>query len=394
MGNVEATATVGTRFTTTTLDVRGLGLGSVTDTELQHGPLEDRHRARNATFAAFGGWLMPVAYAGTVGEHTATRAAVGLFDVSHLGKALVAGPGAAEFVNAALTNDLHRIGPGKAQYTLCCEPDGGVIDDMIAYYVSDEEIFLVPNAANTAAVVSTLKNAAPQGILVTNEHREFAVLAVQGPRSGEVLAALGLPAEMDYMEFVDAVFGGAAVRVCRTGYTGEHGYELLPAWDAAAELFDALVAEVESCGGQLAGLGARDTLRTEMGYPLHGHELALDISPVQARCGWAVGWSKNQFWGREALLAEREAGPRRMLRGLRALGRGVPRAGMAVSDGTATVGLTTSGTFSPTLGAGIALALVDTEAQVPDGGVVSVDVRGRPLECEVVKPPFVDVRTR
>jgi len=362
--------------------------------ELLHGPLENRHRDRDATFAPFGGWLMPVSYAGTVGEHTATREAVGLFDVSHLGKALVVGPGAAEFVNSALTNDLGRIGPGEAQYTLCCTPEGGVIDDLIAYYVSDDEIFLVPNAANTAAVVAALQTAVPQGISVTDEHRSFAVLAVQGPNSAEVLSALGLPTEMDYMGFIDAAYEGVPVRVCRTGYTGEHGYELLPPWSSAPPVFDALVAEVEARGGQLAGLGARDTLRTEMGYPLHGHELSLDISPLQARCGWAVGWSKDAFWGRDALLAEKAAGPKRSLRGLRATGRGVPRAEMSVLSGSTPVGVTTSGTFSPTLNIGIALALIDTNAGVADGDVVSIDVRGRALECEVVKPPFVDVKTR
>ena len=364
------------------------------ETELLHGPLESRHRDRGATFAAFGGWLMPVAYAGTVGEHTATREAVGLFDVSHLGKALVAGPGAADFVNSALTNDLRRIGPGKAQYSLCCTSDGGVIDDLIAYYVNDDEIFLVPNAANTPAVVAALREVAPQGISVTDEHRSYAVLAVQGPRSTEVLSALGLPTEMDYMCYADAQYNDVPVRVCRTGYTGEHGFELLPSWEAAPVVFDALAAEVQRCGGQLAGLGARDTLRTEMGYPLHGHELSLDISPLQARCGWAVGWSKDAFWGRDALLAEKQAGPRRLLRGLRATGRGVPRAEMTVLRDAAPVGITTSGTFSPTLNAGIALELIDADADIADGDVVSVDVRGRALDCEVVKPPFVDVKTR
>ena len=361
---------------------------------LLQGPLESRHRDRGATFAAFGGWSMPVTYAGTVGEHNATRTAVGLFDVSHLGKALVAGPGAAEFVNSALTADLRRIGVGQAQYTLCCTADGGVIDDLIAYHVSDDEIFLVPNAANTASVVAALQSQAPQGISITDQHREYAVLAVQGPRSAEVLSALGLPSEMDYMGFVDATYSGVGVRVCRTGYTGEHGYELLPPWGSAPVVFDALAAEVEAHGGQLAGLGARDTLRTEMGYPLHGHELSLAISPLQARCGWAVGWSKGAFWGRDALLAEKQAGPARLLRGLRAVGRGVPRAEMVVLVGSTPVGVTTSGTFSPSLNVGIALALIDSAAGISDGDTVSVDVRGRPLQCEVVKPPFVDVKTR
>ena len=227
--------------------------------EPQHGPLEERHRELGATFAEFGGWLMPVSYAGTVSEHNATRNAVGLFDVSHLGKALVRGPGAAQFVNSALTNDLGRIGPGKAQsgkaqsgkaqYTLCCTESGGVIDDLIAYYVDDDEIFLVPNAANTAAVVEALQAAAPAGLAITNQHRSHAVLAVQGPRSADVLGELGLPADMDYMAYADASYSGVPVRVCRTGYTGEHGYELLPPWESAAVVFDALAAAVGGAGG-------------------------------------------------------------------------------------------------------------------------------------------------
>src|SRR6201993_1498749 len=337
--------------------------GAMSD-DLLHGPLEDRHRELGASFGEFSGWLMPVSYAGTVSEHNATRNAVGLFDVSHLGKALVRGPGAARFVNSALTNDLGRIGPGQAQYTLCCTESGGVIDDLIAYYVDDDEIFLVPNAANTAAVVEALRAAAPTDLTITNEHRSYAVLAVQGPRSAEVLGELGLPADMDYMGYTDTSYSGVPVRVCRTGYTGEHGYELLPRWESAGAVFDALTAAVTAAGGEPAGLGARDTLRTEMGYPLHGHELSLDISPLQARCGWAIGWRKDAFWGRDALLAEKETGPRRLLRGLRATGRGVLRPQLTVLSDDTAVGVTTSGTFSPTLKLGIGLALIDTAAAI------------------------------
>ena len=362
--------------------------------DLLHGPLDERHREEGASFAEFGGWLMPVSYAGTVAEHTATRNNVGLFDVSHLGKALVKGPGAAEFVNSALTNDLNRIQPGKAQYTLCCNESGGVIDDLIAYYVSSDEMFLVPNAANTAAVVAALKDAAPEGITITDEHRSYAVLAVQGPRSTEVLTELGLPTDMDYMGYADAELSDVPVRVCRSGYTGEHGYELVPPWDSAVVVFDALLGAVKRADGQLAGLGARDTLRTEMGYPLHGHELSPDISPLQARCGWAIGWKKDAFFGRDALLAEKEAGPPRLLRGLKAVGRGVLRPHLNVLDGDTVVGVTTSGTFSPTLKIGIALALIDVGAGIEDGQHVTVDVRGRGIECEVVKPPFVEAKTR
>ncbi|MBO0881289.1 MAG: glycine cleavage system aminomethyltransferase GcvT [Mycobacterium sp.] len=360
----------------------------------QNGPLDGRHRELGATFAEFGGWMMPVSYAGTVSEHISTRTTVGLFDVSHLGKASVRGPGAAQFVNSALTNDLGRIEPGKAQYTLCCTESGGVVDDLIVYYVGPDEIFLVPNAANTAAVVAALQDAAPAGLTIANEHRSYAVLAVQGPRSTEVLAELGLPTGMDYMGYADAEFSGVPVRVCRSGYTGEHGYELLPAWRSASVVFDALLAAVVRADGQLAGLGARDTLRTEMGYPLHGHELSADISPLQARCGWAIGWKKEAFFGRDALLAEKAAGPARLLRGLRAVGRGVLRPGLTVLDGDTKVGITTSGTFSPTLKVGIALALIDTAAGIEDGQHVTVDVRGRAVECEVLRPPFVAPKTR
>ncbi|MBT0565316.1 glycine cleavage system aminomethyltransferase GcvT [Williamsia sp. CHRR-6] len=361
------------------------------------GPLDDLHRGLEATFAEFGGWSMPVSYSGTVAEHTAVRETVGLFDVSHLGKASVTGPGAAEFVNRTLTNDLGRIAAGKAQYTLCANDSGGVVDDLIAYLVSDDDVFLVPNAANTAAVVAALAAVAPDGIEVRDRHRDFGVLAVQGPRSSQVLNALDLPTDMEYMAFADAEIelDGVArpIRVCRTGYTGEHGYELVPQWDDTAAVFTAVLAQVSAAGGLPAGLGARDTLRTEMGYPLHGHELSATISPLQARSGWAVGWSKPEFFGRAALLAEKQAGPVRRLRGLRALGRGVPRADCVVRVADQTVGFCTSGTFSPSLKQGIALALIDTAAEVSDGDTVVVDVRGRDLPCEVVAPPFVTPST-
>ncbi|MFT3900376.1 MAG: glycine cleavage system aminomethyltransferase GcvT [Gordonia sp. (in: high G+C Gram-positive bacteria)] len=376
--------------------------------ELLDGPLTEQHRELGATFAAFGGWNMPVSYSGTVPEHNAVRGAVGVFDVSHLGKALVRGPGAAAFCNATLTNDLGKIAPGKAQYTMCCDASGGVVDDLIAYLVSDDEVFLVPNAANTAAVVAALRAVAPEGIEITDQHRDYGVLAVQGPRSTEVLEGLGLPTEMEYMAYADAAVDvdgtSYPVRVCRTGYTGEHGYEVLPKWDDTPAVFGAILREVTARDGLPAGLGARDTLRTEMGYALHGHELGLDITPNQARTGWAVGWDKPEFFGRDALVAEKEQGPARRLYGLRATGRGIPREGCAVlkpgagseasgpsgTDGGEQIGVCTSGTFSPTAQVGIALALIDTASGVKKGDEVVVDVRGRALPCEVVLPPFVE----
>jgi aminomethyltransferase len=366
-------------------------------------PLHDRHVAAGAKLADFGGWSMPIEYAGggVLAEHTAVREGVGLFDVSHLGTGTVRGPGAAAFVDSCLTNDLGRIGPGQAQYTLCCLPDGdpragGVVDDLIVYLHGPDDVLLVPNAANAADVLGRLAAEAPAGVEVEDRHAEVAVLAVQGPRALQVLELLGLPGELSYMSFVTGSGqGGSEVTVCRTGYTGEHGYELLVGADRAGELWDALLVAGQDLGIRPCGLGARDTLRTEMGYPLHGQDLSARITPVQAGSGWAVGWRKPEFWGRAALLREKEAGPARRLRGLRATGRGVPRAGMAVLDAAgARVGVTTSGTFSPTLRTGIALALIDTASGVEPGDAVSVDVRGRALACTVVKPPFVPSHVR
>ncbi len=360
-------------------------------------PLHARHAALGAKFAAFGGWEMPLEYAegGVLAEHQAVRGGVGVFDVSHLGKVRVTGPGAAHFVNSCLSNDLARIKPGQAQYTLCCdEAGGGVIDDIIAYLYDDEHVFLIPNAANTAEVVRRLTAAAPPGVTVVNEHEQHAVLAVQGPRSTELLAALGLPTAHSYMSFEPAVFAGTELTVCRTGYTGEHGYELVVPAAQASPVWDAVLEAGAAYAIRPCGLGARDTLRTEMGYPLHGQDLSPEITPVQARSGWAVGWSKPAFWGREALLAEKAAGPRRLLWGLEAVDRGIPRPHMAVYAGGDRVGEVTSGTFSPTRKIGIALALLDTSAGLAPGAPVEVDVRGRRAAMRVVKPPFVNPSVR
>jgi aminomethyltransferase len=367
-------------------------------------PLHDRHVAAGGKLADFSGWSMPIEYAGggVLAEHAAVRDGVGVFDVSHLGTGTVRGPGAAEFVNQCLTNDLSRIRPGQAQYTLCCLPDGdpqagGVVDDLIVYLRGPDDVLLVPNAANAAEVLGRLADAAPEGITVTDRHEEVAVLAVQGPRSLQVLELLGVPGELPYMSFVTGTgaYGAAEVTVCRTGYTGEHGYELLVAAERAEELWDAVLEAGQDLGIRRCGLGARDTLRTELGYPLHGHELSRDITPVQARAGWAVGWKKPAFWGREALTVEKEVGPARLLWGLKSTGRGIPRPGMAVLDASGTaIGEVTSGTFSPTLRAGIALALLDSAAGVQEGDQVAVDVRGRPQAVDVVRPPFVESHVR
>jgi len=356
-------------------------------TDLKKSPLHDRHEALGARFAEFGGWSMPLQYAGIVGEHKAVRDAVGIFDVSHLGKARITGPAAAEFLDSAITNDVHKIGIGQAQYTLLCNDEGGVIDDLIWYWLADDEVFLIPNASNNAEVVRRLAAAAPEGITVTDEHDDFAVLAVQGPNSDETLAALGLPVGHDYMRFDGGDVDGARLTVCRTGYTGERGYELVVPREHAGAVWDAVMAAGERFGIVPAGLGARDTLRTEMGYPLHGQDLRPDLSAGQCGVGWAIGWRKDAFWGDQALRAEKSAGPAKRLTGLLSLGRGIPRPHMEISHDGTVVGEVTSGTFSPTLAKGIALALLPP-ALTP-GTQVSVLVRGREEPFEVVKPPFV-----
>jgi aminomethyltransferase len=361
-------------------------------TETLYSPLHDRHVALGAKFSEFGGWLMPLQYSGVVAEHRAVRSAVGIFDVSHLGKLRIVGEGALDFVNRCITNDLHRIAPGQAQYTLLCNETGGVIDDLISYLISADEVFLIPNASNTTTVGELLAAAAPAGIQVINEHRDHAVLAVQGTSSDETLSALGLPFDLEYLSFTPATWNGVDLIVCRTGYTGEKGYELVVPAAAAAGLWDAVLAAGAEYDILPCGLGARDTLRTEMGYPLHGHDLSPEISPVMAGLGWAVGWDKDEFWGAAALREQRQAKSGPLLRGLKAAGRGIPRPGMAVQVDGEGVGTITSGTFSPTLATGIALALLDRSVTL--GQRVDVVVRDRLEPFVVVKPPFVEPGVR
>jgi aminomethyltransferase len=362
--------------------------------ELLHSPVNERHIQLGAKFSEFGGWEMPLDYSGVVSEHTAVRDRVGVFDVSHLGKILVQGTGAAAYLNTRLANDLGKIVPGKAQYTMLCNESGGVVDDLIAYLKSDDEVFLIPNAANTTTVFNLLAQSAPDQITLINQHRDFAILAVQGPQSPEVIAAMGVPTDMDYMGFAVAERNGATFTVCRTGYTGELGFELVVPNALALDTWDRIMAAGEPFGILPCGLGARDTLRTEMGYPLHGQDLSPVINPVAAGISWAIGWKKPVFDGAQALRSIRETGPDQRLRGLKAIGRGIPRPHMkvvAVSDG-ADLGEVTSGTFSPTLKEGIALALIDASVQL--GDEVGVQVRNRTERFEVVKPPFVTPSVR
>jgi len=358
-------------------------------------PLHQKHLDLQAKMADFGGWLMPIEYpgAGVLAEHAAVRERVGLFDVSHLGKAHVTGVGALDFLNSQFTNDLNRIGDSKAQYTLYCTPEGGVIDDLIVYRNSAEDFFLIPNASNTTDVVAALQASAPAGISISNLHTSYAVLALQGPQAHEVMQSLGVNPVMDYMAFAHVSIAGCDVILCRTGYTGEQGFEIVPKVEDAALVWDAICEAMNPFAGLVCGLGARDTLRTEMGYPLHGHELSLEISPVQASAGWAIGWKKSEFVGQAALRAQKESGKVRNLKALTSLDRGIPRAGMKVlnSEG-AEIGEVTSGTFSPSLKVGIALALIEPGYEV--GNEVAIDIRGRACAAKITALPFLPSHVR
>lgn len=368
-------------------------------TDEKHSPLHDAHVAADAKFAPFSGWLMPLEYSGVRAEHTAVRTTVGLFDVSHLGTLLVTGPGVIDALNELFTNDLGRIAVGQAQYTMLCDESGRVVDDLIVYLLPGEdeavdEVLIVPNAANASYVLDAVRDVVADDVDVTDAHTDMAIIAVQGPASPAVMADLGLDGELDYMSVTRQSLGGAEIIVCRTGYTGERGYELLVSSADAVEVWNALVTAAAVHGGVPCGLGARDTLRTEMGYPLHGNDLGGDIGPVEARLSWAVGWAKESFRGREALLARKASDLTPRLNGLVLLDRGVPRAGMAVhlAPGGPTIGTVTSGTFSPTLRTGIALALLD--ATVKPGDEVVVNVRGRMLEARVTAVPMVSAHVR
>ncbi len=348
---------------------------------LERSPLDDVHRTAGARMVPFGGWDMPLEYpSGTIAEHLACRQEAVVFDVSHLGTVRLTGPDAFDRLQQTLSNDLGKIGPGRAQYThLLDDGDGSVLDDIIVWWHPSDgvDVFdVMPNASNTDRVREAV------GGDETTAGR--AVLAVQGPAARDRLGAVfPAAAEVGRFRVAHATWNGVGCTVAGTGYTGERGVEIAVPADAAAALWDAIVgADVRP-----AGLGARDTLRLEAGLPLHGHELGPGITPLQAGLGWVVAWDKPAFRGRQAVVAEREAGVRRHLVGIATEGRRPPRTGCAiVVDGDA-VGEVTSGNFSPVLGHGIALGFVPPA--VVDGAAVMVDVRGTALAGTVVPTPFV-----
>jgi aminomethyltransferase len=346
--------------------------------EFEYSPLDAIHRGLDAKMVPFGGWEMPLSYpTGTIDEHLACRNDAVVFDVSHLGTVRVEGSDTHERLQLAFTNDLHKIAPGRAQYThLLDEVDGSVLDDIIIWWVDDEVFDVMPNASNTDRVRDAI------GGHETTHDR--AVLAVQGPRAKERLATVFPEAAAVGRFKVNRLdWDGTPCVVAGTGYTGEAGVEIAVSNAAAADLWSAITG----AGIAPAGLGARDTLRLEAGLPLHGHELGAGITPLQAGLSWVVAWSKDKFRGREPLEIERASGVKRLLMGIATDGRRPPRADCAVLIDDQPAGVITSGNFSPVLGHGIALALMPPDTEI--GTSVVVDVRGAGLAGRVVPTPFI-----
>jgi len=354
------------------------GAASVADVTPRRSPLHAAHIALGAKLVVFGGWEMPLSYEeGTVAEHRACRTAAVAFDVSHLGTVRVEGPGTLTTLQETLTNDLRRIGPGRAQYTHLLAEDASVIDDIIVWWVDDDRFDVMPNASNTSRVLAAI------GGMDTTAER--AIIAVQGPAAREHLTRVSVEAAA-VRHFAVARFEWQGVEciAAGTGYTGEDGVECAVPAAAATAFWEAVLGT----GALPAGLGARDTLRLEAGFPLHGHELGEGITPLQAGLGWVIGWDKGDFPGRSALERERKEGLRRLLRGLLADGRQPAREGAAVLAGGAPVGTVTSGNFSPMLERGIALAFLDTSVGLLDGDRVAMSVRDRELAASVVPTRF------
>lgn len=361
--------------------------------ELRRTPLFDSHLALGGQMVPFAGWEMPVQYAGLglVAEHNATRNAAGLFDVSHMGEIVVEGVGATDELNWLVSNDVSTLADGEAQYALLCHPHGGTVDDLFIYRLGPERFLVVVNAANTAKDFAFMQAHARRPELLRNRSDDFAQIALQGPKAEAILAqvlpgeAIGLPRNRIRVH----EFHGANALVSTTGYTGEVGYEIYVPPELAAAVWGELLDAGRPHGLAPVGLGARDTLRLEVGYALYGHELDDDTNGYEARVGWAIKLNKpGGFVGCEALKAGKAGPLRKKLAGLRMVDRGIAREGYPVLSGGQLVGKVTSGTHAPTRKEAVALAYLPPELTAI-GSRVEVDVRGQPKVAEVVPYPFV-----
>lgn len=362
--------------------------------ELKRTPLRDFHAAHGGRLVDFAGWEMPVQYRSILEEHKAVRRTAGLFDVSHMGEVDVRGPDAAAFLNRLVTNDVSKLFAGRVLYTPMCYPTGGVVDDLLVYCRGPHDFFLCINAGNVAKDLAWMrKQAAGFDVQVTDRSDDYALLAVQGPRAAEIVqsltgAKLGV---IKYYHFSEGTVAGVHCLISRTGYTGEDGFELYHASGDAAGLADAILAAGSNAGLELAGLGARDSLRLEAGYPLYGHEITQDISPLTAGLGWTVKLDKeSDFVGRDALKAEKQTGGSQRVVFFKTGDRRIVRADTPVQNASGeNVGRVLSGTLSPLLNEAIGSALVTADAAAHP---LTVDIRGTKLNLHLVKPPFVELK--
>lgn len=363
--------------------------------ELLHTPLRDFHASHGARLVDFAGWEMPVQYRSILEEHKVVRRAAGLFDVSHMGEVDVRGPQALAFLNRLVTNDVAKLHPGRVLYSPMCREDGGTVDDLLVYQVAPEDYFLCINAGNIAADLAWIREQAKGfDVSITDRCADYALLALQGPRSEEILQSLtgAKLGALGYYHFIDGTVAGMQCRISRTGYTGEDGFELYHAPADAVALAGALLAAGIPHGLELAGLGARDSLRLEAGYPLYGHELSTELSPLTAGLGWTVKLDKaGGFVGSDALQREKAGGSSRRVVYFRTGDRRIVRADTAVfvAGAGTTAGRVLSGTLSPILGEAIGSALVDAQLLTAP---LEVDIRGTRIPLKLVKPPFVTLR--
>ena len=354
-------------------------------------PLHEFHATQGARFVDFGGWNMPVQYAGILEEHRAVRESVGLFDVSHMGEFFVAGADAAAFLDHLLVNHIATAATGKAVYSPMCRPDGGVVDDLIVYRIAENDFLLCVNASNRAKDLKWIQEqitASGKTVTVADHSSDFALLALQGPKAAALMVAAGLAEATNLGRFQhnEYSFEGLALRIARTGYTGEDGFEIYIPTAGAAIVAEALLAAGKQHGLQLCGLGARDSLRLEAGLPLYGHELDNDISPLEAGLDWTVKFSKEDFIGKAALEAQRDGASSRKMVYFKLEGRRIARAGTAVLNAAGeTVGTVCSGTLSPILNAPIGSALV-TRNHADEA--LQIDLRGHPAALQVAQPPL------
>ncbi len=356
-------------------------------------PLFDQHHAAGAKLIDFAGWEMPIQYTGVVDEYQTVRSKAGLFDVSHMGRIFLSGPGASAFLQTVTTNDVAALAVSQAQYSMVCNEDGGIKDDIFVYRLAPEKFLLCVNASNRAKITDWLQKQPRDQATCRIEDRSAATaqIALQGPTSRAIMAGIttGAVAELKLHHVCETKTGGVPCVVARTGYTGEYGYELYLDAEQAGQLWNALMQQGRGLGLKPAGLGARDLLRLEMGYLLYGNDIGEDTTPLEAGAGWVVKLQKGDFIGRKALVNQAAAGPSRKLIAFELRDKGVPRHGCKIVSGRGNevLGEVTSGNLSPLLQKGIGLGYVPRSHAAPSTAI-RVDIRGKLFDAAVVTPPF------